>query len=129
MTRAGIALGLAAIFTAQTADGACLMADQDGQEAEGRLERVKVTTEAYRQTETAFLLLLSKPACLEGKSEYDKVESSKRIHVFSMDEGIRRKLRKNVGKTVRVRGWAFGEHTVHHHAPIVLNVTGFVERR
>ncbi len=128
MTRAGIALGFVAAFAAQTAS-ACMIANRDGEEAEGRLERVKITTEAYDQTETAFILLLPKPACLEGEDEYDKIESTKRIHIFSMDEKIRRKLSTSVGKTIRVRGWAFGEHTVHHHAPIVLNVTGFVERR
>jgi len=127
MNPAGIALGLVAAFAAQPAS-ACLIANQDGQQAEGRLARVKITTEAYNQTETAFILFLSKPACLEGESEYDKIASTKRIHVFSMDEKIRRKLSAGVGKTIRVIGSPFGEENLHHHAPIVMNVTGFVER-
>jgi hypothetical protein len=28
-----------------------------------------------------------------------------------------------VGKTVRLSGDAFGEHTAHHHAPIVMRVS------
>jgi hypothetical protein len=101
----------------------CLIADRDDQQVTGRLAEVKITNEAYRHTETAFILSLAKPACLQGESEYDKVEGTKRIHVYSMDEEIRRKLRANAGRTVRVSGSPFGEHTMYHHAPIVLNVT------
>jgi hypothetical protein len=107
-------------ITAARAD--CLFAGRDDQQVAGRLSRVKITVEAYRLTEAAFILSLAKPACLQGESEYDKVDGTKRVHVFSMDEKIRRKLRANVGKTVRVSGFAFGEQTIHHHAPIVLNV-------
>lgn len=98
------------------------MANREDQQAIGRLEQLKITVEAYRLTETAFILLLAKPACLEGEDEYDKADNTKRIHVFSMDGEILRKLRANVGKTIRVSGSAFGEQTIHHHAPIVMNV-------
>jgi hypothetical protein len=101
----------------------CLIADRDDQQVTGRLAELKITNEAYQRTETAFILSLTEPACLQGESEYDKVEPTKRIHVFSMDGKIRRKLRASVGKTIRVKGAPFGEHTAHHHAPIVLNVT------
>jgi hypothetical protein len=111
-----------AVFSAR-ADAACLIAQRDDQQAEGMLDRVKITIEAYDRTDTAFMLTPSKPACLEGSDEYDKVESSKRIHVFSMDDEILRKLRANVGKTVRVTGSAFGESSPYHHAPIVMNVS------
>jgi hypothetical protein len=117
-----IALVTFAIFAAR-ADAACLIAQREDQQAEGKLDQVKITVEAYALRETAFLLILSKPACLEGSDEYDKVESSQRIHVFSMDDEILKKLRANIGKKVRVTGSAFGESTVHHHAPIVMNVT------
>jgi hypothetical protein len=99
-----------------------LIANRDDQQVTGQLAQLKITVEAYRFTETAFILSLAEPACLQGESEYDKVDGTKRVHVFSMDEKIRRKLRANVGKTVRVSGFAFGEQTIHHHAPIVLNV-------
>ena len=58
----------------------------------------------------------------------DKVASSKRIHVFSMDAKLRGKMRGLVGRTVRVTGSPFGEHTVYHHAPIVMNIVT-IERR
>jgi hypothetical protein len=110
------------ILCATKAMADCLIADRDGQQVTGRLAQVRITVEAYQLTETAFILSLAEPACLQGESEYDKVDGTKRVHVFSMDEKIRRKLRANVGKTVRVSGFAFGEQTIHHHAPIVLNV-------
>jgi hypothetical protein len=117
-----IVLAVLATFAAR-AENACLVANRDGQQAEGRLDQVKITTEAYNRTETAFILYLKKPACLEGSDEYDKVESSKRIHVYSMDDKILRKLGANAGKTVRVTGSAFGESSPYHHAPIVMNVS------
>jgi hypothetical protein len=110
------------ILCATKAMADCLIADRDDQQVTGRLAQVRITVEAYQLTETAFILSLAEPACLQGESEYDKVDGTKRVHVFSMDEKIRRKLRANVGKTVRVSGFAFGEQTIHHHAPIVLNV-------
>src|SRR5215469_4079874 len=81
-----------------SANAACLVAQRDDQRAEGKLDKVKITVDAYALTETAFILTLSKPACLEGSDEYDKVESSKRIHVFSLDDRILKKLRANIGK-------------------------------
>lgn len=110
------------------AENACLIANRDDQQAEGRLDQVKITNEAYARTETAFILFLRKPACLTGGDEYDNVESTSRIHVFSMDDKILRQLRSNIGKTIRVKGAAFGEHTAHHHAPIVMNVFEIARR-
>jgi hypothetical protein len=114
--------------SAARAEATCLVAGRDDQQAEGMLDQVKITIEAYARTDTAFILTLSKPACLEGDDEYDKVESSKRIHVYSMDDKILKKLRANAGKTVRVTGSAFGESTIYHHAPIVMDVSE-IERR
>lgn len=111
------------VLCATEARAGCLIANHDDQQATGRLSQLKITVEAYRLTETAFILFLAEPACLDGEDEYDKVESTKRIHVFSMDGEILRKLRSNVGKTIRVSGSAFGEQTIHHHAPIVMDVT------
>jgi hypothetical protein len=83
---------------------------------------VSITDEAYHRTEKAFLLQLRTPACLEGPDEYDQVDKSERIHVFSMDAALRKRMRQLVGKSVRVSGSAFGEHTAHHHAPIVMEI-------
>jgi hypothetical protein len=101
---------------------ACLQAEKPDQVAEGRLTSSRFTTEAYRLTEQAYILRLRSPACLEGAGEYDKVGKTDRIHVYSMDAGMRKRMRGLVGKNVKVTGSAFGEHTVHHHAPIVMSV-------
>jgi hypothetical protein len=123
MSAARFAVPILYVLCAPEAKADCLLADRDNQQVTGRLAEVKITNEAYRRTETAFILSLANPACLQGESEYDKVEHTKRIHVFSMDGKIRRELRASVGKPVRVTGAPFGEHTAHHHAPIVLHVT------
>lgn len=99
----------------------CLKANQEGQVAEGKLERRRISVEAYKLTETAYLLFPSKSLCLDGE-DYDHIESAKRTHVFSMDRVVRTKLEASLGKKVRVTGNAFGEQTVHHHAPIMMNV-------
>ena len=102
----------------------CLHANTDGQIAEGRLEFVRITDYGYGgRKETAFILLLSKPACLDGPVKYDQIESALKIHVFSLNDIILRKLKANVGKMIRVSGNPFGEHTAHHHAPIVMDVS------
>lgn len=104
------------------AHAACLKANSDNQTAEGRLRDILFVDFAERK-ERAFILELATPACLDGEDEIDKVESAKRIHVYSMDAKLRRKLRSLVGKTVRVKGSPFGEHTVYHHAPIVMHIS------
>jgi hypothetical protein len=115
--------GFAACLICATAQAACLKASAPDQIAEGRLSSVRITIEAYKLKEQAFILQLAADACLDGPDEFDKVEATRRIHLFSMDDALRRKLRASVGKTVRVSGDAFGEHTAHHHAPIVMRVS------
>lgn len=105
----------------------CLKANTPGQRAEGRLVSVRITIPVYALKEQAYILQLRTPACLEGTDDYDKVDKAGRIHVFSTDDAMRKRLRSLVGKNVRVTGDAFGEHTAHHHAPIVLNISA-IER-
>jgi len=103
--------------------------DSEAQSAEGRLQRVRFTDVDYgNRVEIAFILNLGEPACIEGEVESDKIASTLKIHVFSMDRAIDHSLRANIGRRVRVLGWAFGEHTAHHRAPIVMRVTA-VEAR
>ena len=110
----------ALVSTAAAAE--CLKAEAE-QTAEGRLERVRFIDVDYgNRIEIAFILNLAKPACLDGE-DYDKIASTLKIHVFSMDKGVLAHLRANVGRQIRVVGWPFGEHTAHHRAPIVMRVT------
>lgn len=115
--------GLVCFFHSAGA-AACLKAEAEGQVAEGQLTRVRFTDVDYgNRVETAFILNLAEPACLEGEDAYDNVASTLKIHVFSMDKGIQRRLRGFIGRQIRVIGWSFGEHTAHHRAPIVMRVT------
>jgi hypothetical protein len=118
-----ISLGLVGpALIAVPTQAACLKANADHQVAEGRLTSVTFSVPDYNLKEQAYILKLSAPACLDGE-DFDKVENTDRIHVFSMDAAVRKRLRGFVGKLVRVDGSAFGEQTMHHHAPIVMIVT------
>jgi hypothetical protein len=123
--RIAAALFAAAFVCALNAAAAeCLKAERGDQPAEGRLDRVRFIDVDYgNRVEIAFILNLARPACLEGEDEYDKIESTLKIHVFSMDKAIDRRLRASIGRQIRVLGWPFGEHTAHHRAPIVMRVT------
>ena len=102
----------------------CLKAEMEGESAEGRLQRVRFTDVDYgNRVEFAFILNLAKAACLDGEDEFDKIDSTLKIHVFSMDKAIDHSLRANIGRQIRVLGWPYGEHTAHHRAPIVMRVT------
>ena len=122
MRAVAVAAGLLPLWLGSAADAECLKASVDNQSAEGRLTSVIITVPDYKLKEQAYLLQLAKPACLEGDYDFDKVEKTDRIHVFAADDTLRKKLRSLVGKAVRVRGQPFGEHTVHHHAPIVMGI-------
>jgi hypothetical protein len=111
-------------MNAAAASAECLKAGADNQVTEGKLISARITVEAYRRTQQAYLLQLPTPACLDGPDDIDKVKRSERIHLFATDEKLNRRIRGLVGKTVRVRGVAFGEHTAHHHAPIVMRLEG-----
>ena len=105
------------------AASACLHANSDDQVAQGRLKYVTIADLAYARTEHAYILDLRKPACLEGTDDYDKIKSTNRIHVFSLERPLLDRLHRFVGKTVVVHGNPFGEHTAHHHAPIVMRLS------
>ena len=102
----------------------CLKAETEGQAAEGRLERVRFIDVDYgNRVEIAFILNLAKPVCLDGTDEIDKIDSTLKIHVFSMDKAMQGRLRASIGRQIRVLGSPFGEHTAHHRAPIAMHVT------
>ena len=123
------ALVAAVLMFPPLAAAQCMKANQGAQIAEGLLYRARFIDEGYGgRVEVALILRLSRPACLEGSDPYDQVAGSDRIHVFSTNDAVLRKLRANVGKRIRVSGNPFGEHTAHHHAPIVMNVSEIYAR-
>jgi len=117
------ASALALVLSSAAANAECLKAETGDQIAEGRLTSVVMSVPDYALKEQAYILRLATPACLDGTDEYDKVEKSERIHVYSIDPRIRKSLHALVGKAVRVHGSPFGEMTAHHHAPIVMQIS------
>jgi hypothetical protein len=120
----GLALGG---LTSAGAVAACLKASADGQTAEGRLATGRFRDAAGRREE-AYILELPAPACLEGDEETDRVKATRRIHVFPRDEKLGAVMRRLVGRHVRITGNPFGQHTAHHHAPIVMEVAAIAAR-
>jgi Domain of unknown function (DUF4431) len=115
---AGVVL---AALSAAPAWAACLSAERPAA-LEGRLVSGRFKDAAGRP-ESAFILQLSGPTCLEGTDEFDKVANARTVHLFSGNAAISRRIAGFAGKSVRVRGTPFGAHTAHHHAPIVVDVT------
>ncbi len=120
---AAIGAFIATSLAGAAAQAACLKANTPEQTAEGRLTSVQVSIPDYRLKEQAYILRLKSDACLEGSDEYDKVDRTNRIHVYAIDDAMRKKLHVAVGKMVRVSGSPFGEENLHHHAPIVMSVS------
>ena len=114
--------GLVLVGVAMPAGATCLKSNTAGQIAEGRLTIGKAKDAAGRP-ESPYILRLSVSACLDGPEPDDRVKNTSTIHVYSGDEKIQADLRRFVGKTVLVRGNPFPQHTAHHHAPIVMDVT------
>jgi hypothetical protein len=111
-----------------SAEAECLKANKADVPLEGRLMIGRVKN-YERKMSQVFILDLAKPICLDGEGEYDKVDDTRQVHVFSLKEPMLRRLRGLAGKTVRVEGRPFGQVSYHHHhAPIVMEVAR-VERR
>jgi uncharacterized protein DUF4431 len=87
--------------------------------------------------EPAYILTLDAPICAIGDDSLDAGESFDRIQLLPddarADPTLSRTLRRLVGKRVSVQGAsAFGAHTGHHHAPLLVsveNITAAPERR
>jgi hypothetical protein len=121
------ASGVLAWVTADAAQAACLKANAQGQVAEGRLVTGRFKDAAGRR-EDAYIVELTVPVCLAGDDENDQVKATRRIHVYPQDDKLGAALRRLVGRTVRITASPFGQHTVHHHAPIVMGVAAVAAR-
>jgi len=79
------------------------------------------------QERTFILMPLAEP-CLRGDDFHADGEIVDSIHVYSSDDAVSAELSKNVGRTVRITAAdAFGSHTVHHHAPLVVNAAAVAD--
>jgi hypothetical protein len=110
-------VGLAADANAQ-----CLIAEHEDEYAEGTLTQ-RTFRDAAGRPEPAFILSPPSPICLSGEEETDNIESARSIQIFSSNESVERTIRRFIGQNVFVRGTAFGAMTVHHHAPVVMDVS------
>ena len=79
--------------------------------------------------EPTYLLKLDEPICATGDDFLNPSERIDKVQVYPADAGavgrfLSRDLRRYVGKRVVVDGnSAFGAHTGHHHASLVLPIT------
>ena len=58
----------------------------------------------------------------------DESEQVGTIQIYSSDEAVAQTIKNFVGKDVFVQGTPFGAHTAHHHAPIVMEITGILAK-
>ncbi|MFD0987763.1 DUF4431 domain-containing protein [Methyloligella solikamskensis] len=79
--------------------------------------------DAAGRPESALILNLEAPECLTGDDENDQIDTAMTVHIFGADDQMHEQLQGAVGKEVLVLGTPFGAMTVHHHAPIVMEVT------
>ena len=72
--------------------------------------------------ERAFILELPSRLCANDGDFIEPTESFDRVHLNGAEAAISAVLNSVVGRNVTVRGEAFGSHTGHHHAPLVMLV-------
>jgi hypothetical protein len=100
----------------------CMKAGEADEIADGTLAQ-GMFQDAAGRPERAFILTLPAAICLIGEEASDDVKSANTIDVYANDDALKTKMLHLVGKTVFVRGKAFGALTMHHHAPIVMEIS------
>jgi hypothetical protein len=79
--------------------------------------------------EPAYILKLDEPICAAGDEFVDAGSKFDLIQIFpdgtgAAAQGLAKELRRLAGQRVSVEGKsAFGAHTGHHHAPLVMPIT------
>ena len=78
------------------------------------------------EAETGYYLVLRSGICTVASSYSPEAEAKKNIRLIQivLDKDGYTKLRPDLGRTVRLRGQLFAEHTGHHHAPLLLRFEG-----
>ena len=98
----------------------------------GRIQRVVFAgPPGYRDVrkgdarEVTWVLRLSEAIDVRGapRSEFDVSRKNVRDLQMAVDPETYRKQGNLVGKRVVVTGTLFGEHTAHHHTPVLISVT------
>lgn len=78
---------------------------------------------ATGRREPAYILEMPQAECLKGRDDRDNVRPTSTVQLYSSNSAIEKTIRRFVGKRVMVEGRAFGATTVHHHAPIVVDLS------
>jgi hypothetical protein len=108
---------------------ACLRYEPDTIEIQGLLRRHVFpgrpnyeSVKAGDEAESGFYLHLSKPICFTADSTDPVNETLPAVDFIqlNLDSVGYSRLRPFLGHVVRLRGRAYGAHTGHHHAPVVL---------
>jgi hypothetical protein len=79
--------------------------------------------------EPTYILKLDEPICVTGDEFLEANQQVDRVQIFPddpsrIDAGLNGTLRASIGQRIRVEGKsAFGAHTGHHHAPLLLPIT------
>ena len=84
-------------------------------------------TDANGQPEQAFILTPLLPTCLAGDDQVDQSEQVGEIQIISSNDQVAQNIKNVVGKDVFVQGTPSGADTVHHHAPIVMDISGILK--
>lgn len=118
---------LSLVFLAPaSAYAGCLQAEQAKTIIEGVVSE-RTFADANDQPEQAFILTPLVATCLAGDENVDASEQVGEIQIFSSNDQVAQNIKNLVGKDVFVQGTPFGAHTAHHHAPIVMDVSGIQE--
>lgn len=70
--------------------------------------------------ERTFILELPKRICASDGEFIENSTLFDRVQVNASDPALARVLNAGVGQQVTIQGEAFGSHTGHHHAPLVI---------
>ncbi|MCC2113828.1 MAG: DUF4431 domain-containing protein, partial [Hyphomicrobiales bacterium] len=101
---------------------ACMRFNAEDEIAEGRLA-IGGFQDAAGRPESAYILSLPEPTCLDADDPEYRVDSADTIQIYSSDDAVHAQIEAFVGMTVLVRGSPFGAHTAHHHAPIIMDIS------
>jgi hypothetical protein len=80
------------------------------------------------QPEPAYILQLDQPVCATGDEFVNENKKIDRVQIYPGQESstsrrLWKEMRRMVGQRVSVEGKsAFGAHTAHHHAPLLLPI-------
>jgi Domain of unknown function (DUF4431) len=134
-----LTLGVSLCLSSQTALSACLdLAHDKALTLEGTLAFQVFGGPPYNggvnkgdTPEPSYILKLDSPVCESGDDFLDANEKVDRVQIFPAADSAAApfsSLKPLVGRRVRVEGKsAFGAHTGHHHAPLLLPIASIVE--